>query len=115
KRQATRTPAKRKTSQGGLSQDRGWALQRVCSRATFVKTASLGTELMDARRHSWIWIAAAFCASLGLALCIIAVFGIHRSINLAPPATGRLAFLIFWPAYTGAALTSLFGNVFSPL
>ncbi len=70
---------------------------------------------MDARRHTWIWIAAAFCASLGLAVCIIAVFGIHRGVNLALPATARLAFLIFWPAYTGAALTSLFGNVFSPL
>src|SRR5208337_850084 len=69
----------------------------------------MGTELMDARRHTWIWIAAAFCASLGLAVCIIAVFGIHRGVNLALPATARLAFLIFWPAYTGAAY------VFSPL
>lgn len=75
----------------------------------------MGTELMDARRHTWIWIAAAFCASLGLAVCMIAVFGIHRGVNLALPATARLAFLIFWPAYTGAALTSLFGDVFSPL
>jgi hypothetical protein len=75
----------------------------------------LETELMDLWRDARIWIASAFSASLGLALCIIAVFGIKRGVVLALPATARLAFVFFWPAYTGAALTSLFGEVFSPL
>lgn len=75
----------------------------------------LGTEMTDARQNSRIWIASAFSASLGVAVCIIAVFGVKRGVGLALPATARLAFAFFWLAYTGAALTSLFGDVFSPL
>jgi hypothetical protein len=60
-------------------------------------------------------MAAAFCASFGLAAVILAFFGIGRGVHIALAATARLAFLIFWPAYVGGALTSLFGNVFSPL
>jgi hypothetical protein len=60
-------------------------------------------------------MAAAFCASLGLAASLIAVFGTPKGVYLALAATARLAFLMFWPAYAGGALTSLFGNVFSPL
>jgi hypothetical protein len=60
-------------------------------------------------------MAAAFCASLGLALSIVAIFGIERGIYVALAATARLAFLIFWLAYAGGALASLFGSVFLPL
>jgi hypothetical protein len=67
---------------------------------------------MDARRNAWIWMAAAFCASLGLAVGIVAVLGIERGVYVALAATARLAFLIFWPAYAGGALASLFGSVF---
>jgi hypothetical protein len=74
-----------------------------------------GTELMDVRRNVWIWIAAAFCASLGLAVSTVAIFGIERGVYVALAATARLAFLIFWPAYAGGALASLFGSVFLPL
>jgi hypothetical protein len=57
-------------------------------------------------------MAAAFCASLGLAVGIVAVLGIERGVYVALAATARLAFLIFWPAYAGGALASLFGSVF---
>jgi hypothetical protein len=70
---------------------------------------------MDVRRNVWIWMAAAFCASLGLAVSIVAIFGIKRGVYVALAATARLAFLIFWPAYAGGALASLFGSVFLPL
>ena len=70
---------------------------------------------MDVRRNAWIWMAAAFCASLGLAVSIVAVLGIERGVYVALAATARLAFLVFWPAYAGAALASLFGSVFLPL
>ncbi len=41
---------------------------------------------------------------------------IHYSgIGLALEATARFAFLLFWLAYVGAALTSLFGDAFLPL
>jgi hypothetical protein len=57
----------------------------------------------------------AFCASLGLAISIIAVFGLKPGIHLALRATARLAFLIYLPAYVGGPLTSLFGNAFLPV
>jgi len=60
-------------------------------------------------------MAAAFCASFGLATVIVAFFGMGGGVYIALAATARLAFLLFWPAYVGGALTSLFGNVFSPL
>ena len=70
---------------------------------------------MDIRRNAWFWVAAAFCASFGLAASLVAVFGIPKGVYLALAATARLAFLMFWPAYAGGALASLFGRVFSPL
>jgi len=60
-------------------------------------------------------MALAFCASVGLALSIIAVFGIKPGLSFALRATARLAFLLFLPAYVGSPLTSLFGNAFLPL
>ena len=71
--------------------------------------------MMEVRRNAGIWMAAAFCASLGLAAGVVAHFGLERGVPVALAATARLAFLIFWPAYAGGALASLFGNVFSPL
>lgn len=70
---------------------------------------------MDVRRNARFWMTAVFCASLGLAVSIIAVFGLKRGVSIALPATARFAFLIFWLAYAGSALTSLFGRGFSPL
>ncbi len=70
---------------------------------------------MDARRNAWVWMAAAFCASFGLATGIVTFFGTGGGVYIALAATARLAFLLFWPAYVGGALTSLFGNAFSPL
>ena len=71
--------------------------------------------MMDIRRNAWSWMAVSFCASLTLGAGIVAIFGIERGVPVALASTARLAFLMFWPAYAGGALTSLFGNVFSPL
>ncbi len=71
--------------------------------------------MMDVRRNPWSWMAGAFCTSLTLAASIVAIFGIERGVPIALAATARLAFLMFWPAYAGGALTSLFGNIFSPV
>ena len=60
-------------------------------------------------------MAAAFCGSFALAAGIIAFFGPQKGVPVALAATARLAFLLFWPAYAGGALTALFGNIFSPL
>ena len=75
----------------------------------------MASAMTDVRRNAWIWMAAAFCASFGLAASIVAFFGIRKGVDVALFATARLAFLIFWPAYVGGALTSLFGSVFSPI
>ena len=67
---------------------------------------------MDVRRSVSIWMAAAFCASLGLALSIVAIFGTERGVYVALAATARLAFLIFlacgrrrlpWLPFSGAS------------
>jgi hypothetical protein len=57
-------------------------------------------------------MAAAFCASLAAALAAVAI---TREFTAALALSARVAFLFFWPAYAGGALTSLFGGIFLPL
>jgi hypothetical protein len=65
------------------------------------------------RSNPWVWMAMAFCVSLGLAIGVLAFFGDEqRGVSIALQATARLAFLFFWPAYVGGALNSLFGDLF---
>ncbi len=59
-------------------------------------------------------MATAFATSLGVGLVSLAVSR-HRDITIALAMSARVAFLFFWPAYVGAALTSLFGNLFLPM
>jgi hypothetical protein len=59
-------------------------------------------------------MAAAFGTSLGVGLASLAVSR-HGDITSALAMSARVAFLFFWPAYVGGALTSLFGSVFAPL
>jgi hypothetical protein len=62
------------------------------------------------------WIGLAFAANLVLAAIILAARGADaHGTNAALFVTGRGAFLWFWPAYAGAALTTLFGARFLPL
>jgi hypothetical protein len=61
-------------------------------------------------------MAMAFSASLGLSIGVLAFFGDEqRGVNIALQATARLAFLFFWPAYVGGALTFIFGDLFLPI
>jgi hypothetical protein len=58
----------------------------------------------------------AFGAALVFAAIVLAVLGAgERGTNAALAATARLSFLLFWAAYAGAALTTLFGATFQPL
>jgi hypothetical protein len=71
---------------------------------------------MRSRPSAAIWICAAFCAALGVATVVLALTGTgERGIVMALRATARLAFVLFWPAYAGSALASLFGPAFQPL
>jgi hypothetical protein len=63
-----------------------------------------------------VWMCSAFCAALVLAVSVLIVLGTgDRGIHAALAATARLQFLLFWPAYSGGALASLFGPAFQPL
>jgi hypothetical protein len=74
----------------------------------------MANAVRDDRHNTWIWMAAAFGISLGVGLASMAVPK-HGDITLALAMSARVAFLFFWPAYVGGALTSLFGSVFAPL
>lgn len=74
---------------------------------------------MDARQNTREWMVAGFCACFGITFIAVAIFyapAPHRShLGIALETSARIAFLFFWPAYVGGALTSLFGNLFLPL
>jgi hypothetical protein len=62
------------------------------------------------------WMAASFGAALVLALMVLTVLGADSHGTIAAlRATGRLSYLLFWPAYAGGALAKLFGPRLAPL
>ena len=63
-----------------------------------------------------VWMFAAFCAAFGLAVVVLAVTGTgEKGTGIALHLTGRLSFLLFWPAYAGAAMATFFGPRFEIL
>lgn len=71
---------------------------------------------MKVRQNPLLWMVAAFSVALGLAVGVVAVFGANnQGFHVALRATARLNLLLFWPAYVGGALSTLFGNAFGPL
>jgi len=70
---------------------------------------------MRSRPAKW-WVGAACAANLLLAAIILVARGTDvDGTNAALFATGRVAFLWFWAAYAGGALTTLLGATFLPL
>lgn len=68
---------------------------------------------MGSRQVEW-WMVSAFVANLFLATVILVVFGADaHGTKAALRATARVAFLWFWLAYAGGALSVLFGPAFS--
>ena len=71
---------------------------------------------MRPQPNAALWMSSALCAALGLAACLLIVLGAgERGIHAALAAVARLAFLLFWLAYSASALASLFGPRFEPL
>jgi hypothetical protein len=65
------------------------------------------------RAGAWVWMCAAFVAALGLAVVVLSVAGTgEKGTGIALHLTGRLSFLLFWPAYAGAAVATFFGPRF---
>ena len=59
------------------------------------------------------WMGAAFAAEALAAGAVLAAFGTgEHGTNAALQLTGRISFLLFWPAYAGGALAALFGPAF---
>lgn len=71
---------------------------------------------MRVRVHDVLWIVSGFGAALFAAVAILFLRGVgEREIVTALAVTGRLTFLLFWPAYSAGALFTLFGSAFQPL
>ena len=59
-------------------------------------------QTMVVRHQSLLWMAVAFCATIGIAVSAVAIFRAphtHKSLGIALAASARVAFLFFWPAY----------------
>src|SRR6516162_5021392 len=71
---------------------------------------------MRTKSNVWFWMGTALSVSIALAFAVFAVKGIdNKSVGSALQLTARWSFLLFWVAYTGGALASLFGPLFAPL
>ena len=67
------------------------------------------------RPNALMWASSAFCAALGLAVLVLVALGPGKQgTDVALQVTARFSFLLFWLAYTGAAMTALFGPAFEP-
>lgn len=63
-----------------------------------------------------LWMGSALSAAAALAAVVIGIAGAgQKGTDAALFLTGRLSFMLFWPAYTGSALAELFGQAFLPL
>ena len=70
----------------------------------------------QSRPNAARWMALAFLAAAVVALMVLAVLGAgERGTSDALIVTARISFLLFWPAYAGGALATLFGPAFQPL
>jgi hypothetical protein len=71
---------------------------------------------LSRKPNAGAWISAAFGAALVLAIVVLVLMGNEqRGVVTALRATGRLSYLLFWPAYAGGALARLFGQSFAPI
>jgi len=62
------------------------------------------------------WMAASFAAALLLATIVLALMGADPHGTVAAlRATGRLSYVLFWPAYAGGSLAKLFGPRLAPI
>ena len=65
---------------------------------------------------AWVWMGVAFVVAVALIFTALAVFGTaDKGIVAALKLTGRWSFVLFWPAYAGSAMATLFGPRFGPM
>jgi hypothetical protein len=92
------------------------SLQKGLKKNSDVEAYNSAVTTMNGHGYTRLWMAVAFCATLGLTGSAVAIFYTpHNNLGIALATSARVSFLLFWPAYVGSALTSLFGDVFLPL
>jgi hypothetical protein len=73
---------------------------------------------MDMKRspNTAAFAGTAFCAAAVLAAVALSIFGTDTTgLDRSLQASALLAFILFWPAYAGSALKTLFGPAFEPI
>jgi hypothetical protein len=100
-------------------------MSKLGHRAKHLTPASAGIEARQARadaraadlapiakalRHSTVfWTTASFFVAEALAVTVFGIVGAHDRVGVALRVTARWSFLLFWLAYTGSALATLWG------
>jgi hypothetical protein len=68
------------------------------------------------RRHSTVfWMTSSFLVAAALTAIVFGLVGVHDRVGVALRVTARWSFLLFWFAYTGSAMATLWGPPFDPL
>ena len=71
---------------------------------------------MRPRHNTAQWMGLPFAAAAIAAVIVLAVVGAgERGTDDALIVSARISFLLFWPAYVGGPLVTLFGSAFQPL
>jgi hypothetical protein len=67
-------------------------------------------------RHSTaLWMTASFVVAAALAAVVFEAVDAHDRVGVALRVTARWSFLLFWLAYTGSAMATLWGPPFNGL
>jgi hypothetical protein len=78
--------------------------------------SSVEPQSRTRRSGAALWMLAAFCGALALAMVVLAIVGTgEKGTGIALRLTGRVSFLLFWPAYAGTAVAVLLGPRFGIL
>src|SRR5580658_7395026 len=67
------------------------------------------------RYSTWVWMTASFVVAAALAAVVFEAVDAHDRVGVALRITARWSFLLFWLAYTGSAMATLWGPRFSGL
>ena len=71
---------------------------------------------MNGKQRARLWMTAAFVATLISVAIIFAIMGTgEKGASAALRVSARLSFLLFWAAYAGGALATLFGPMFESM
>ena len=102
---------------GGLRLRRKDPMTRSSTSADAPKPQRFGVSRISWRPNKTaLWMGVTFVVAVASAAIVIGIFGTgDRGIGLALRVTARWSFLLFWLAYTGSAMATLWGPRFGGL